>query len=115
MDVDIQYALDDNNHNKTNSANAYLPTATDFNKWVAITLAGKKEDAQLTIRIVSEDEIANLNEKYRFKKGPTNVLSFPADYASDIPVSLIGDIIICAPIVKKEAESQAAKEALEQL
>ena len=58
--------------------------------------------AEITIRIVSTDESKNLNHIYRKKKYPTNVLSF---LIHDEP-HLIGDIVLCAPIVEKEALDQ---------
>ncbi len=114
--IDVQYALDGKNINEL-----LLPDAFDFKKWVSATLSSqekssqeksaqkktaRKENAQLTIRIVDEKESAYLNERYRHKTGPTNVLSFPTEFAEDIPVALLGDIIICAPLVLKEAKTQ---------
>lgn len=68
-------------------------------------LAGRREHAELCIRIVDAAESAELNERYRGKAGPTNVLSFPCD----IPVpelAVLGDLVICAPVVAAEAEAQ---------
>ena len=100
LEIDIQYALDKDADQST------LPQTTDFSNWVGAALSGRKEDAQLSIRIVDETESTYLNETYRHKTGPTNVLSFPAEYSTEIPISLIGDIVICAPIVVKEARAQ---------
>lgn len=68
-------------------------------------LAGRVENAELCIRIVDEVESAELNERYRGKPGPTNVLSFPceADVPGDAP---LGDLAICAPLAAAEAEAQ---------
>jgi len=102
LDIDIQYeyALD------KNTDQTVLPQVADFRNWVGTALSGRKEDAQLSIRIVDETESTYLNEHYRHKTGPTNVLSFPAEFSAEIPISLIGDIVICAPIVIKEAQAQ---------
>jgi len=94
----VQYALD--------GTNIETPQASDFITWANTALAGRKNNAELTIRIVNENEITDLNNRYRHKNSPTNVLSFPAEYANDIPVSLIGDVVICAPVVIKEAKDQ---------
>jgi probable rRNA maturation factor len=102
----VQYALDEINVDGANVNKMLPPPATDFRKWANAALAGKKEDAQLTIRVVNEKESTYLNERYRHKNGPTNVLSFPAEYAEDIPVSHIGDIVICSAIVFNEAKAQ---------
>ena len=58
------------------------------------------------MRLVDTEEMAVLNETYRGKKGATNVLSFPADLPAGLPLPLLGDIVICAPIVRDEATQQ---------
>jgi probable rRNA maturation factor len=63
------------------------------------------KNAEITIRIVDNDESINLNNIYRKKKYPTNVLSFLVDDE----VHLIGDIVLCAPVIKKEAIEQSKK------
>ena len=63
------------------------------------------KDAEITIRIVDNDESQNLNNIYRKKKYPTNVLSFLVDDE----VHLIGDIVLCAPVIEKEALEQSKK------
>ncbi len=78
-----------------------LPSKDDFYQWVKVTLSPKNADAEIGLRIVDEAESAELNEQYRAKAGPTNVLSFTLDQNP-----LVGDIVICAPIVAKEAKAQ---------
>ena len=63
------------------------------------------KNAEITIRIVDNDESINLNNIYRKKKSPTNVLSFLVDDE----VRLIGDIVLCAPVIQKEALEQSKK------
>jgi probable rRNA maturation factor len=63
-----------------------------------------KKNSSITIRIVSEKESKSLNYKYRNKKKPTNILSFTL---SENP--LIGDIILCHPVIKNEAKNQNKK------
>ncbi len=63
------------------------------------------KNAEITIRIVDNDESKNLNNIYRKKKYPTNVLSFLVDDE----VHLIGDIVLCAPVIEKEALEQSKK------
>ncbi|CAM8394402.1 COG0319 Predicted metal-dependent hydrolase [Candidatus Methylopumilus planktonicus] len=63
------------------------------------------KNAEITIRIVDNDESINLNNIYRKKKYPTNVLSFLVDDE----VNLIGDIVLCAPVIEKEALQQSKK------
>jgi probable rRNA maturation factor len=62
---------------------------------------------EITIRIVEEAESAALNSQYRSKDGPTNVLAFPGDAAPLPDVDLpLGDLVVCAPVVLREAEAQ---------
>ena len=63
------------------------------------------KNAEITIRIVDNDESINLNNIYRKKKYPTNILSFLVDDE----VHLIGDIVLCAPVIEKEALEQSKK------
>ena len=63
------------------------------------------KNAEITIRIVDNNESINLNNIYRKKKYPTNVLSFLVDDE----VHLIGDIVLCAPVIEKEALEQSKK------
>ena len=62
--------------------------------------------AELSIRIVDEAESADLNHTYRHKSGPTNVLSFPCEVPDGVPLDLLGDLVICAPVVAREAQAQ---------
>lgn len=85
-----------------------LPTETDLHRWAEAALAGAEysKNAELTIRIVNEAESSALNESYRHKQGPTNVLSFPFEAPPAVESPLLGDIVICAPVVLREAISQ---------
>lgn len=81
-----------------------LPHPAQFREWVSITLWQRLDTAEMTIRIVDEEESAELNKVYRHKIGPTNVLSFPYEPQPGIASRLLGDVIICAPVVESEAE-----------
>jgi len=82
-----------------------LPGQLEFNRWVTAALQ-QKTDAELTLRLVDEAESRELNSRYRGKDGPTNVLSFPAGLPPDLDIPLLGDVVICAPLVQREAEEQ---------
>jgi probable rRNA maturation factor len=58
------------------------------------------------VRIVDEQESAELNEQYRHKKGATNILSFPVEIPEGIDLNLLGDLVICAPVLEQEAQQQ---------
>ena len=81
-----------------------LPKKKQFQQWAQLALPKTSEKQELTIRIVDEPESAQLNSTYRHKNYPTNVLSFPMD--APVPTPLLGDLVICAPIVAKEALAQ---------
>jgi probable rRNA maturation factor len=63
-------------------------------------------EQEVTIRFTDEAESQNLNHEYRGKDKPTNVLSFPFEAPPGIEISLLGDLVICAPVISREAEEQ---------
>ena len=83
-----------------------LPSALSFRKWVATALAGRIREADLAIRIVDAKEGRALNRHYRGKDYATNVLSFPAELPEGVKMPLLGDLVICAPVVAREAKEQ---------
>lgn len=86
-----------------------IPKKNQFNTWVSAALQSQPKNGfphTITIRIVDEVESAALNQLYRKKNGPTNILSFPYQKHPGIKNNLLGDLVICAPIVVYEAYSQ---------
>ncbi|HEX7966528.1 MAG TPA: rRNA maturation RNase YbeY [Gammaproteobacteria bacterium] len=83
-----------------------VPDAAALARWVEAALMGRRTEAQLSIRVVGEAESAEFNGRYRHKAGPTNVLSFPAELPPGVPVAALGDLVICAPVVAREAAAQ---------
>jgi probable rRNA maturation factor len=73
---------------------------------VRAALGADHAGAELSVRIVDEPEMRELNARYRHKDYPTNVLSFPAGLPPGVDVPLLGDIVICAPLVTREAAEQ---------
>lgn len=96
--LDIQIALD--------TTGFTLPSEDQIRSWVTSALEGRMPAAELTVRIVDEVEIEQLNQQYRHKEGATNVLSFPFEADVQLEVPLLGDIVICAPVVAREATEQ---------
>ena len=100
LDVAVGYA----------TPRAGIPAATSFRKWVAAALAGRIREADLAIRIVGSKEGRSLNHHYRGKDYATNVLSFPAELPEGLPkgvkLPLLGDLVLCAPVIAKEAAAQ---------
>ena len=102
---------------------ATVPTATELQRWALAALepslsprhADVSWPVELTIRITEETEIAGLNQRYRGRSGPTNILSFPFEPPPGIDPTepafagvsaLLGDLVICAPLVQREALEQ---------
>ena len=86
----------------------HCPTLSQLIQWIDATLAATEAipTSELTIRIVEKEESKSLNHQYRGFDKPTNVLSFPFDAPPGIELNLLGDLVICAPIVEKEALEQ---------
>lgn len=97
-----------------------IPTETVIRDWLqkVVEHAGNdvKREIEISVRIVDEDEGRLLNRRYRKMDSATNVLSFPAaepdlfDPPGDLPLAL-GDIVICGPVVAREAAAQGKEHA----
>jgi probable rRNA maturation factor len=105
LDLDIQRVFFDSES----------PSDEQYEHWVMSALQqaaldqperSNRPSSQLAIRIVDEEEGARLNEQWRHKKGATNVLSFAMSGLDLIAPEILGDIVICAPVVRHEAEQQ---------
>lgn len=83
-----------------------LPTETQFQQWLDAAVLPFQAEAEVTIRIVGNAESQQLNFDYRGKDKPTNVLSFPFQCPPGIELPLLGDLVICAPVVAQEAQQQ---------
>ncbi len=83
-----------------------LPDERACRRWVEAALAAHNAGGQLTLRIVGRDEMTRLNETYRQRRGPTNVLSFPCDCGGLVSPPLLGDIVVCADRARQEAGEQ---------
>ncbi|MDD1611642.1 MAG: rRNA maturation RNase YbeY [Methylococcaceae bacterium] len=86
------------------------PDRRQIIKWVDKALEESGQSYACVIRIVDEQESAELNNQYRRKQGPTNVLSFPFEWPEGPDevgeATLLGDLVICAPVVEREAVEQ---------
>ena len=100
LDVSVSYAV----------PRTGIPSAVSFRKWVAAALDSRIREADLAIRIVGAKEGRALNYHFRGKDYATNVLSFPAELPEGLPkgvkLPLLGDLVICAPVVAREAKEQ---------
>lgn len=100
LTVDMQIACEDEEQ----------PPPSKIEQWVGAALQHSPrtslQRAELTVRIVDAQEIRTLNSDYRGKDAPTNVLSFPADLPDHIDLPLLGDVVVCAAVVNREAREQ---------
>jgi probable rRNA maturation factor len=87
------------------SATPGVADEADMKVWAQAAWQGA-EDSEVTVRVVDAAESQALNHQYRGKDAPTNVLSFPFEAPPGIPVALAGDLVICAPVVEREAREQ---------
>ena len=83
---------------------AGIPAPSSLRAWALAALEGATP-GEITIRVVAEEESAKLNGKFRHKPYPTNVLSFPYE-AEALSEPVLGDLVICAPVVAREATEQ---------
>lgn len=104
-DVSVTYA----------TARKGVPSSASFRRWAAAALAGRDAPAELAIRIVGADEGRELNRTYRGKDYATNVLSFPAERPEGLPADVelpyLGDLVVCAEVVAREAAEQGKRPA----
>ena len=101
MNVDVQIAADD----------AGIPASDAIRDRVrrALDETNPGRDVDVSVRIVDEHEMRSLNRDYRNQDKSTNVLAFPAGDAGFVPpgeMPLLGDIVVCAAVVAREAEEQ---------
>ncbi len=92
------------------------PVLKQFQHWVDETLAVVSEKVpgsctEVCISIIDPDTSAELNQTYRQKSGPTNVLSFTYDPIPGVQPESLGDLAICAELVESEALAQHKKSA----
>ena len=96
LSIDIQKAC----------ASEDSPDEDSIKRWVSAAVRDERDECELSIRIVDELESADFNQRYRGKSGATNVLSFPFDAVTPEPLPILGDLVICAPVLVREAAEQ---------
>ena len=84
----------------------HIPSEADVITWCTLALAEKSSPSEISLRVVDSEESTELNQQYRHKTGPTNILSFPYEGPTHPEISLLGDLVICAPLLAQEAAAQ---------
>lgn len=103
LDVSVGYA----------ASRKGVPASASFRRWIEAALKGarRRKATEVSVRIVDTEEGQALNLQYRGRDYATNVLSFPVELPPGVDLPLIGDLVICAPVVAREAAEQGKKPA----
>ena len=97
LQLSVQYAV----------MRAGLPAKSSIRRWAHVALKGlRRRRTAVGVRIVGAAESAQLNFRFRHKRNPTNVLSFPFEAPPGLRSEILGDLVICAPVVRREARVQ---------
>lgn len=94
------------------ATNHWVPTQEQCEEWLncALRVAGQERLCSISVSFVDKENSQTLNKEYRGKNQPTNVLSFPAEFPKELQTQVdefpLGDIVICAAVVEREAEEQ---------
>ncbi|KTD00755.1 rRNA maturation RNase YbeY [Fluoribacter gormanii] len=97
-----------------NATNESLPVREDeIIRLASLALRDYQQEAELTVRLVTPEEMIHLNHTYRKQNKTTNVLAFPSELPPEIQLEcpLLGDVIICPQVLLEE--SKQLKKTLE--
>ena len=95
--IEVQLSLDDE----------LVPDGSRITAWVDCALKSvQKRAVSITVRVVTQDEMQNLNVRFRNQNSATNVLSFPSDNFGSQRTGASGDIVVCSVVVQTEAQEQ---------
>ena len=101
ISIDLQIATDEKLED--------YPSIEKIELWArtSLTVAGRKADSEITVRMVNSDEIHELNNTYRHVDRPTNILSFPFELPEGVDdMPLLGDLVICKEVLERECVEQ---------
>jgi probable rRNA maturation factor len=96
LELDVSYA----------ARQPWVPTRRQLTSWAAAALASVRRPVVLSVRVVGVVRSRSLNARYRYKNKPTNVLSFGGAGNTPDGRHHLGELVVCAPVVAREARSQ---------
>jgi probable rRNA maturation factor len=91
-------------------ANAKAPPARLMARWADAALGRQGRGCEMAVQVVSAPRMRALNRRYRGKDKPTNVLAFPAPPSPGVRPRPLGDVVICAAVLRREARVQRKRE-----
>jgi probable rRNA maturation factor len=95
LDLDVSFA----------ARRPWVPRRGQFKEWAEAALAAASERYALSVRVVGAVQSRSLNVHYRHKDKPTNVLSFAGAGLGPDGCHYLGELVICAPVVAREAQA----------
>ncbi len=110
MSVTIEITISENLSAETpETGEDDIPASELLQAWASAAYLNKT-DAVASMMVTTSEEIQQLNKQYRHKDMPTNVLSFPMQLPEELDIHFLGDIALCASVIKTEAEQQSKTE-----
>jgi probable rRNA maturation factor len=79
-------------------------------RWADAALGRSGAGCEMAVQVVTAPRMRVLNRRYRGKDKPTNVLAFPATPAPGVKPRPLGDVVICAAVLRREAQAQGKSE-----
>lgn len=110
MSVTIEVSISENLYAEAPDAgDDDVPEPEQMQTWATAAYLNKT-DAVASMMVTTSEEIQQLNKQYRHKDAPTNVLSFPMELPEEVGIHFLGDIALCASVIKQEAKQQSKEE-----
>jgi probable rRNA maturation factor len=89
---------------------AHAPAPRLMARWAHAALGTRGTGCEMALEIISAPRMRSMNRRYRGKDKPTNVLAFPAAPSPGVRPRPLGDVLICAAVLRREARAQGKSE-----